>query len=222
MADTTLAAELMDRQYRWQRHVYAFTRKFYLLGRDRLIDRLKPEAANNVLEIGCGTGRNLIVAARKYPRANFFGVDVSCNMLATAGKAAERAGLSSRLRLAHADATAFEPRALFGHEKFDRVFISYSLSMIPAWRAVLQYSIALLAPGGELHVVDFGDRCGQPRWFGAALHRWLAAFHVTPRADLELQLTTLADHEGAELIFERPYRGYAQYAVLRFAGAAQK
>ncbi|RUV53463.1 SAM-dependent methyltransferase, partial [Mesorhizobium sp. M5C.F.Ca.IN.020.14.1.1] len=30
-------AELMDGVYRWQRHIYDLTRKYYLLGRDRLI-----------------------------------------------------------------------------------------------------------------------------------------------------------------------------------------
>ena len=56
------AASLMDRMYRRQRHIYDLTRKFYLLGRDQMIDRLGPPADARVLEIGCGTGRNLIRA----------------------------------------------------------------------------------------------------------------------------------------------------------------
>ncbi len=60
--------ELMDRVYRHQRHVYDLTRKHYLLGRDHLIDRLEPPAGGHVLELGCGTGRNLIAAAKRYPR----------------------------------------------------------------------------------------------------------------------------------------------------------
>ena len=51
---------LMDRIYRRQRHVYDVTRKYYLLGRDALIDRLEPPVDGRVLEIGCGTARNLI------------------------------------------------------------------------------------------------------------------------------------------------------------------
>ena len=39
MAD---AAIRMDRQYRWQRHIYDLTRLPYLLGRDRLIAELRP------------------------------------------------------------------------------------------------------------------------------------------------------------------------------------
>ena len=41
MSDAVASAVLMARIYRRQRHVYDFTRKYYLLGRDRLIDRLK-------------------------------------------------------------------------------------------------------------------------------------------------------------------------------------
>ena len=50
-------AERMDRMYRYQRHIYDLTRKYYLLGRDRLIDELQPPVGGHVLEVGCGTGR---------------------------------------------------------------------------------------------------------------------------------------------------------------------
>jgi S-adenosylmethionine-diacylgycerolhomoserine-N-methlytransferase len=39
-------------------------------------------------------------------------------------------------------------------------------------------------------------------------------FDVTPRDDLERALNRIADRCGARLRFERPFRGYAQYAVL--------
>ena len=52
--------DLMDRLYRHQRHIYDLTRKYYLLGRDELIAELDPPPHGTVLEIGCGTGRNLL------------------------------------------------------------------------------------------------------------------------------------------------------------------
>ena len=42
--------------------------------------------------------------------------------------------------------------------------------------------LQVLAPGGALHIVDFGDLRGLPGWSKSALHAWLARFHVTPRA----------------------------------------
>ena len=47
---------------------YDASRRYYLLGRDRLLDQLAPPPGGSILEIGCGTGRNLIGAARRYPR----------------------------------------------------------------------------------------------------------------------------------------------------------
>ena len=79
-ADTAWPAEAtdrMNRMYRRQRHIYDGTRRYYLLGRDQLISGLKPAPGASVLEIGCGTGRNLVLAARLHPDAQFFGLDVS-------------------------------------------------------------------------------------------------------------------------------------------------
>jgi S-adenosylmethionine-diacylgycerolhomoserine-N-methlytransferase len=209
------AMDLMDRIYRRQRHVYDFTRKYFLLGRDRMIAEIDARDGARVLEIGCGTGRNLIMLARKYPGASCFGIDVSTEMLNSAMHAISRAGLQARVHLAHADATRFEPGLVFGVDQFDRIFISYSLSMIPQWRRVAATAIAHLAPDGELRIIDFGRQERLPAAFRRLLWRWLSAFHVEPRDDLEAMLRASAAASGATITFARPYRGYAQYAVLR-------
>jgi S-adenosylmethionine-diacylgycerolhomoserine-N-methlytransferase len=215
-AQSADATRRMNRMYRQQRHVYDATRRYYLLGRDRMIANLRPAANANVLEIGCGTGRNLIRAARLYPHAKFFGIDVSTEMLTSAISAIARAGLSGRIRVAHGDATAIRPRQLFGLPSFDDVMISYSLSMIPEWRGVLQSAASQMTPGGRLHVVDFGDQQRLPAIARVLLRRWLAIFEVTPRDDLEQEVSALANTLRAGLSFERPFRSYAQYAVLTF------
>src|ERR1700726_530592 len=121
------ATRRMNQMYRRQRHIYDGTRRYYLLGRDQLISGLRPDAGASVLEIGCGTGRNLVLAARLYPDARFFGIDVSTEMLTSAISAISRRGLADRVRVAHADGTAFDPQLLFGVPSFDHVMISYSL-----------------------------------------------------------------------------------------------
>lgn len=209
------AMHRMNRMYRWQRHVYDLTRRYYLLGRDRMIANLRPDAGASVLEIGCGTGRNLVCAAHLYPNARFFGLDVSTEMLTSAIAAISRAGLSGRIKVAHGDATKADPQALFMVPSFDHVMISYSLSMIPEWRLVLKSAASRLKPGGRLHVVDFGSRQHLPVIARGLLVRWLSLFHVTPRHDLELELSAMADALGAKLEFERPFCGYAQYGVLK-------
>jgi S-adenosylmethionine-diacylgycerolhomoserine-N-methlytransferase len=204
----------MDRMYRRQRHIYDLTRKFYLLGRDELIDALRPPEGGAVLEIACGTGRNLIRAARRYPRTRCFGLDVSQEMLNTARENVAAAGLSGRIALARGDAADFDPAALFGVAAFDRIFISYALSMIPAWERACAEAAAHLAPEGSLHVVDFGDQGGLPRWFRQSLRAWLARFSVTPRLDLERELQRLATTTHARLTFKPLYRRYAYLATL--------
>jgi S-adenosylmethionine-diacylgycerolhomoserine-N-methlytransferase len=204
----------MDGIYRYQRYVYDATRKYYLLGRDKLLDELRPPTGGTILEIGCGTGRNLVLAARRYPSARLYGFDISSEMLKTAHASIDRAGLADRIRVAEGDAGSFDVEAMFGIAACDRVFISYALSMIPQWRDVLQPSLEAVTPGGRLHIVDFGQQSGWPGWFRTALFAWLAKFSVSPRADLEDTLRHAATDAGATLEFQRLYRGYADYAVL--------
>lgn len=208
-------AEHLDRNYRYQRHVYDLTREYYLLGRKHLIAGLESPATGSVLEVGCGTALNLIRAARRYPSAAFYGVDLSRMMLETAEAAIARQGLGGRIKLALGDATDFDAAAALGHAGFDRVFFSYSLSMIPPWEAALEHAAGLIAPGGSLHVVDFGGCEGLPAPAKRLLYSWLAQFRVTPREDLEAALQRLAAAHGLALTFERLYRGYSYYAVLR-------
>jgi S-adenosylmethionine-diacylgycerolhomoserine-N-methlytransferase len=208
------ATQRMNRMYRRQRHIYDGTRRYYLLGRDQLISGLQPGPGASVLEIGCGTGRNLVLAGRLYPDARFFGIDVSTEMLTSAIAAISRTGQTGSVRVAHGDGTTFNPQNLFRVSRFDHVMISYSLSMIPDWRGVLQAAATHLKPGGRLHIVDFGAQEQLPGIARALLLRWLAMFDVTPRDDLERALSDMAEARGADLKFERPFRGYAQYAVM--------
>ncbi|MFO7856513.1 MAG: class I SAM-dependent methyltransferase [Paracoccaceae bacterium] len=189
---------LMDAVYRRQRFIYDATRKYFLLGRDELLDALAPERGDRVLEIGCGTGRNLILAARQWPEARFFGVDISSEMLRTARGKVEAAGLSERIRLAEGDATRFDPEALFGEAGFERVFLSYSLSMIPDWRGALERALDVTAPEGRLMVVDFGMQDGLPGWVRAGLSRFLALYHVEPQPGLPEALREAAAERGRE------------------------
>jgi S-adenosylmethionine-diacylgycerolhomoserine-N-methlytransferase len=209
------AAIAMDRMYRRQRHVYDLTRKFYLLGRDRLIEGLNARGSDAILEIGCGTGRNLVAIASRYRQSRLYGVDVSAEMLTSAASAVERADLSGRVTLKQADAVTFDPVAGLGRGQFERVVISYCLSMIPVWPSVLKAALQLLPPGGELHIVDFGGQERLPRWCRFLLRAWLRLFHVTPRDDMEAVLRELALDRGMTLTFARPYFGYSQLAVVR-------
>ena len=75
-----------------------------------------------------------------------------------------------------ADATTFDLSELCGEARVGRVFISYTLSMIPLWRQVLPQALEAVGPGGRLHILDFGQQEAWPQWFKAVLFAWLRQF----------------------------------------------
>lgn len=196
-------AGLMDRVYRRQRHVYDFTRKYYLFGRDRLIRDLVLPPGASLVEVGCGTARNLIAIANAYPGTRLYGLDASKAMLESARMAVRRAGLEHRILLRQGLAEDFTP-AQFEVESFENVLFSYSLSMIPDWRGALAAGSAALSPSGRLHVVDFGDLAGLGQLGEHAMRSWLRLFHVTPRVEFLSGLERVAGERGhLTLLFGR-------------------
>ncbi len=202
----TDAFENMDRMYRYQRYFYDLTRKFYLLGRDRLLEQMAINDGDKVLEIGCGTARNLIILAEKFPGARFFGLDASAEMLKTARAKIEAKNLKNiTLETALADEFSFDKTFdLTG--KFDVVFFSYALSIIPPWRESLDNALENLKCGGKLYAVDFYDCKDLPRWFQKLLKTWLKLFHVAYREEL---LPYLESSDSGELKVSSIARRYA-------------
>jgi S-adenosylmethionine-diacylgycerolhomoserine-N-methlytransferase len=183
-SDSRGHAALMDSVYRRQRYIYDLTRKYYLFGRDRMIRELALAPGASVVEVGCGTGRNLVQIARLYPQAKISGLDASSEMLKTATQSLKRAGFESRVALAHGYAEALSP-SMFGQTApFDAILFPYSLSMIPDWKQALRAAAGALSPSGRVHVVDFGDLTGLGRIGERTLRAWLALFHVSPRTEL--------------------------------------
>ena len=84
-------AALMDGIYRSQRHIYDLTRKYYLFGRDGMIEQLDAPADATVIEIACGTGRNLAAIARRWQGSAIHGLDISAEMLKSARTTLARA-----------------------------------------------------------------------------------------------------------------------------------
>ncbi len=208
-------AEKMDAIYRRQRFIYDATRRYYLLGRDRLIASLKPPLGGAVLEIGCGTARNLIRAAKRYPDARFYGLDISEAMLTSARTSVSRHGLRARIVLGQGDATSFQPAGLFGREGFDRIYFSYSLSMIPAWEDAVTHAMAQLVPRGELYIVDFGDFARYPALLRHTQLAWLRRFSVVPIPGMQGKIAGLAEEAGLTTAAESLYGGYSIQMRLR-------
>lgn len=188
------------------RHYDAF-RERLLPGRRALIERLAVPAGAYVVELGGGTGRNLAFFGARLAALERFDLVDLCPALLE--QARQRTARLPNVHLVEADATTYRPA-----RPVDCVYFSYSLTMIPEWRAALDNALAMLRPGGTLGSVDFYVSEPRPgpglvrhgrlaRWFWP---RWFAHAGVHPNpAHLRYLRLRLPDHELLERRTAVPY-----------------
>ena len=203
------AFENMDRMYRLQRYFYDVTRKYYLLGRDQLLTEMNVRPGERVLEVGCGTARNLIILSKRHPQTHLYGLDASAAMLETAQSKADSANSKNiNLKTALADDFSFD-KTFDLTEPFDKIFFSYSISMIPPWRESIENAFKNLKPGGELFIVDFYDQADLPKPFQKFLKWWLQKFHVKFWSDLIPYMEDLRKQRSMKLEITPLFRRYS-------------
>ena len=208
---TTFAAatvEPLADYYRWQSLLYDWTRWAFLFGRQRLVSKLAATLPppKRILEIGCGTGTNMLRLAEAFPTAHILGVDLSPHMLAIARRKLARFG----------DRVSVQPCAyeapLGGSDGYDIIVVSYALSMMnPGYEAVLSACQKDMSPRGVIAVVDFHDS----RW--AWFRRWMGMNHVRMERQLWARLQTAFTTERCEV--HRAYGGLWRWML--FLGRAK-
>jgi S-adenosylmethionine-diacylgycerolhomoserine-N-methlytransferase len=204
-ADTSSSAHrtgaALERYYQFHSRIYDATRWSFLFGRESVLMRAscvsKPQ---RILEVGCGTGRNLPGLRRRFPQAHITGVDLSEQMLAIAAKKVKD------------DKTTLLRRSYSApiHEdgkRFDLVVFSYALSMFnPGWEKAIDAAWEDLAEGGCIAVVDFSDSYFS--WF----RNWMGVNHVR----MEGHLWPYLNGKFAPLLDERfaAYGGVWNYGIF--------
>jgi len=186
----------LQRYYALHARIYDATRWSFLFGRERILHRIAAMARpERILEVGCGTGRNLQSLRHIFPHAQITGLDLSADML----KIAQRK--VSDVKLVEQAYTA----PLTGSH--DVVLFSYALSMFnPGWEEALQAAKADLRPGGMIAVVDFSHT-------GSVMfQRWMGVNHVRMEGHLWPSLRASFD----PLVDERhpAYVGVWQYGTF--------
>ena len=197
--------------YRIHAPIYDLTRLWFLFGRERLLQLLQQRweevgaHAPRILEIGCGTGRNLRRLQQHFPTARLVGVDLAEAMLEQAEEALDARVQSCAtpglpgLQLVHGGLGEVD---LGG--SFDIVVASYMLTMTgEAQGRCVAAARELVRPGGLLAVVDFH---ATPVPLFA---RWMAKNHVSFDPTLVDALGQGLDPLVAEQ--HRAYGGLWQY-----------
>ncbi len=203
MSGSDQNADALGRYYRWHARLYDLTRWAFLFGRRRLIDEvvsLEP-APSRILEIGCGTGRNLAALAAAFPEAQLTGLDLSQDMLERARP--KIAPYGDRVTLLH---QRYDGPLGGKEDGFDLIVLSYALSMInPGYDEVLAFCRSDLRPGGRIAVVDFHETPWT--WF----RRWMGMNHVRMEGQILARLE--GGFDTAVRGVERAYGGLWHYLV---------
>jgi S-adenosylmethionine-diacylgycerolhomoserine-N-methlytransferase len=120
-----------------------------------------------ILDVGCGTGDNLVRLYRAFPTAELTGLDLSEAMLEVARKKLISQGCL--VDLVH---RAYD-RPLAPAGTYDLLVFSYSLSMFnPGWQEAIECACQDLDRGGYIAVVDFHNS----RF--PLFKRWMSLNHV--------------------------------------------
>lgn len=207
-------AQAMDKMYRYQRYIYDFTRKYFLLGRDTLLARMEIAPHQHVLELGCGTAHNLVRLAKQHPQTHFYGIDASAQMLISAEKKVKTWGNPIILKQGLAEDFNFHTTFEL-NQPFDVILFSYALSMIPPWREAFEAALANLKVGGHIYIVDFFDQAELPLFFQKGLTRWLHYFQVHYRPELLSYLHELENNQRGILTITPLYKRYTFIAKFK-------
>ena len=163
----TSYANKLERYYKYHSRIYDATRWSFLFGRRQLLSEI-PDLPPypRILEVGCGTGKNIEVLEYLFPDAKIYGVDLSKDMLHKARlKTKDPEQITLLNKRYGAKNLDLEP--------FDLILLSYSLTMTgDKTESVLQQAYEDLKPKGTVAVVDFHNTSFS--WF----RRWMGNNHV--------------------------------------------
>jgi tRNA (cmo5U34)-methyltransferase len=173
----------------------------------RLVDYL-PASAEEVLELGCGTGNLSLRLAARYPGARIVCVDASAEMVEVTRARLAAAHPWARVELVVERFEALAPAA----GRFDVVTSSISLHHVVDKGPVYAAVAAALAPGGTFR---FSDQLGgSARNHGHNWRRWLEHCRGPGGCD-EAEVQSLLDHAAAHDHYT-PLE--AQFRLLAAAG----
>lgn len=165
----------LDAFYGPQADVYDRFRERLLPGRAEFMRALTLSSGQRVADFGAGTGRHWLFVEPELPQLAQVDLVDLCTPLLDVAR--ERFEGCPNVRPVRADAQVWR-----SDQPLDAAIFSYSLSMMPDWRAALTNAARQVRPGGLIAVIDFytlpadppaalkplpwASRRFWPRWFG--------------------------------------------------------
>jgi SAM-dependent methyltransferase len=143
----------------WATNAEAFDRAIARYQRP-LLEAAALERADRVLDVGCGTGRTSLDAARLVPSGSVLGVDLSAGMLRVARAAADAEGLAG-VRFEQADAQLYRFEVASFDVVLSRTCGTFFADPVAAWANLAR----ALRPQGRLAMLT---------WQPIAANEWIA------------------------------------------------
>ena len=112
-----------------------------------ILSQVRPAGAMRVLDLGCGTGKQLFALADAAPTATCIGLDMSEDAVAAVNERSARNG-TPNVRAVRAELDGCI-EFLAGHEPFDLILSSYAIYYATDMPGLLQGLAGLLAPHGQ-------------------------------------------------------------------------
>jgi arsenite methyltransferase len=140
--------------------VWRFSRRGKFEVWARLLTGMGLRGDERVLDLGCGRGAVLMMAAKLVPGGKAVGVDIwrrdqTGNSMQATLTNAEAEGVADRVELHTQDMTALQ----FHDESFDLVVSNLAIHNLPsndARRAAIDDAVRVLRPGGQVVIADLG------------------------------------------------------------------
>ena len=179
--------------------------------RSELLDQARLEPGQRVLDLGCGTGSLVVALKRRVPGAEVVGLDPDPKALARARRKCERAGVAVRFD------RGFSDELPYAAASFDRVLSSFMLHHLGSDEKLrtLAEVRRVLAPGGTLHVLDFGASARSDGLLARLLH---SREHM--RDNLEGRIPALMRGAGLADVSEVGGRGTFFGRIAYYRGSA--
>lgn len=134
------------------------------------------QTASHIVDIGCGTGTQLIALCETYPDADIVGIDIDASLLKKAKERITTWGKKATLSLASATQTRMKSNSI------DLCFSTLVFHHLTHEQKIAAFSEAfrILKPGGTFLLTDWGKL-----WFTP--FRWLLIFEDQTRLEDHIQ-----------------------------------